>query len=149
MSSAIDTTVDFRRKLLRFDRPLYHQYRKSNIPRFYSNFTPSFRTYYKGPSECNSTPEHYPINFPITNIDLNNERCIDYSKYTIVPNLFDLKSITMLMLLVLLLLSIGLRSITLFVALVIVYYYFPSIEMFGTRPVLQRGIHFYYPSYHR
>ena len=91
MSSAIDTTVDFRRKLLRFDRPLYPQYVKSDIPRFYSGFIPSWRSYFVGPSECDSQPEHYRIGFPLRNIESQGNTCHSQSDVTITPNLFNLR----------------------------------------------------------
>ena len=82
MSSAIDTTVDFRRKILRFDRPWHPQYLKPTIPKFYSSFFGSWRPYYFG-LNCDTQPDWYKSEFPFRNVELNNNVC--YTKSTINP----------------------------------------------------------------
>lgn len=58
---SINTTVDFRRNLLRFERPLHLDYTRHNIPRYYSNFGPRFRTYFEY-CDHHQEPEIYPLN---------------------------------------------------------------------------------------
>ena len=151
MSSAIDTTVDFRRKLLRFDRPLYPQYRKSSIPRFYSSFIPSWRSYFIGPQDCSSKPEHYPVEFPLRNIEIDRDAC--YNKSVITPTLFNVRWILLVILAMVFIASQKKLFVLLLIALV--YYLFPSVEFFHPhlpylgRPVRQRGGFFHAPSWHR
>lgn len=147
MSSAIDTTVDFRRKLLRFDRPIYAQYRKSNIPRFYASFIPNWRSYYVGPGECNSKPEKYHIEFPFRNIELDKCASVRYNKNIITPKLFSLKWLVIGLLFSIL--CISQKKMFVFTLIVLAYLFSPIMEFFGTRPVLQRGDHFNYPSWSR
>jgi hypothetical protein len=147
MSSAIDTTVDFRRKLLRFDRPLYPRYIKSDIPRFYSSFVPNWRSYYTGPANCNP-PEQYPIAFPLRDIEYNG--CVEETKETIHVKLFDFKIILLALLVIMFFASE--RKLIILALIAIVYYTLPTIEFFNSsnlRPVLQRGSNFYNPSFHR
>lgn len=145
MSSAIDTTVDFRRKLLRFDRPLYPDYIKPTIPRFYSSFVPSWRSYFVGPGECDSKPEHYPIEFPIRNVEWNG--CIKKTNNVITPKLFNVKWIVLVIFTMVFIAST--KKLTILAIMILFYSLFPSVEFFGTRPVLQRGMHFYNPSFTR
>jgi hypothetical protein len=145
MSSAIDTTVDFRRKLLRFDRPLYPRYIKSDIPRFYSSFIPNWRSYYIGPGNCNSEPLQYPIEFPLQDIEYNG--CVKKTNQTIDFNMFNVRLILIAILIMILFASQ--RKILILILIGAVYYLFPSIEFFETRPVLQRGDNFYFPSFNR
>ena len=151
MSSAIDTTVDFRRKILRFDRPLYPQYRKSTIPRYYSSFFPSWRSYFVGPQDCNSKPEHYPIEFPIRNIEIDTDAC--YRKSVITPKLFSVRFLLIALLAMVLIVSQKKLFILLLIG--VVYYLFPKYEFFDShlpyrgRPVRQRGDFFFNPQYHR
>lgn len=147
MSSAIDTTVDFRRKLLRFDRPIYSEYRKSNIPRVYSSFMPTWRSYFVGPSTCNSQPERYDVMskvHPLRSIEVEGGVC--YNKSTIVPK-FNLKIIIIGLLFTMVFISR--KKIFILLLIGLVYYFFPTIEFFNIRPVLQRGGFFYNPSWSR
>lgn len=65
---SIDTTVDFRRKLLRFTRPHYLDYARHTISRYYSNFGPRFRTHFKYLDCPDKTPEIFPPKFAIDKI---------------------------------------------------------------------------------
>lgn len=121
MSSAIDTTVDFRRKLLRFDRPLYPQYRKSTIPRFYSNFTPHWRSYYSGPGDCDTKPERYDVEFPLRNIESSG--CVNYYQTTIGFDVFDIVNVKKLLLLLLFLLLCSTKKLFYLVLIVCVLYF--------------------------
>ena len=60
------TLTDFRRKLLRFDRPVNPNYHVSNIPKFYSNHLDWDKMYVSGPklaNSCQQTINH--INYPV------------------------------------------------------------------------------------
>ncbi len=72
------TTVDFRRKLLRFDRPLYPQYKKSPIPKFYSSFFGSWRPNYTNIECKNTLPQRLEKKLPQL-----------YFDYIILPNITD------------------------------------------------------------
>ena len=54
----MDTTVDFRRKLLRFERPNYLDYARHTIPRYYSNFGPRFHTRF---NHCDCVDQEVPL----------------------------------------------------------------------------------------
>jgi hypothetical protein len=64
----MDTTVDFRRKLLRFVRPHYHDYARHDIPRYYSNFGPRTRTSFPYWDCPDKGPSVYPISFSIDKV---------------------------------------------------------------------------------
>jgi hypothetical protein len=53
------TLTDFRRKLLRFERPINPAYHVSDIPKFYSNHLDWDKMYVAGPKLANSC--RYPI----------------------------------------------------------------------------------------
>lgn len=79
----MDTTIDFRRKLLRFDRPLYPKYIKSNIPRYYASFFGSWKPNYTN-TNCGKThTNYYGIGFPLR--DEKNSLATCYSQKTINP----------------------------------------------------------------
>ena len=65
---SMDTTVDFRRKLLRFTRPHYLDYARHTIPRYYSNFGPRFRTLTLGLDCANVPPKLYPPRFAVNKV---------------------------------------------------------------------------------
>ncbi len=64
----MNTLVDFRRKLLSFDRPLYPPYIRSSLPRHYSSF---FKSYPQ--INCwHQPPEWYPFEYsPNKVVDLS------------------------------------------------------------------------------
>jgi len=60
------TLTDFRRKLLRFDRPIYSTHKTSNIQKYYSNFLDWDKTRNIGTKLANSC-EHpiYNVKYPV------------------------------------------------------------------------------------
>ena len=72
----METTVDFRRTLLRFDSPYYPPYNKPSIPKFYSNFFGSWKPSYIYNS-CIDLPPQYGLKYPIR----NDEYCLG-TKYS-------------------------------------------------------------------
>jgi len=65
----MNTLVDFRSKYLGFDRPLYLRYHQADFPRHYSTFDRWFDAGWPN-KQCNRSPEHYPIKFPIKYEDI-------------------------------------------------------------------------------
>lgn len=60
------TLTDFRRKLLRFDRPLRPCYIKPTVPRYYSNFCDWTKTYFQDEKLANSCVQPiYHIKYPV------------------------------------------------------------------------------------
>jgi len=83
----MNTLVDFRRKLLSFDRPLYHDYVRSSLPRHYSSFFRSYTQAFPQIHCWNQSPEWYPIAYPLLS-ERRSNKLIDLSTYPKKTNVY-------------------------------------------------------------